>query len=122
MSLLQLDYSCFSYNDYNFILVKIPESILADIAIPQEYNSLLSDFIFNFTEPLKISNNTNSFLIYSKHERVMQLSNISQSIILDWVKNKKFIFKFLREKTNINSIDHDTLKKPSNIISVMQVN
>ncbi len=122
MSLLQLDYSCFSYNDYNFILVKIPESILADIATPQEYNSLLSDFIFNFTEPLKISNNTNSFLIYSKHERVMQLSNISQSIILDWVKNKKFIFKFLREKTKINSIDHDTLKKPSNIISVMQVN
>lgn len=122
MSHLQLDYTCFKYSDFNFLLIKIPNSILTDVATAQEYNSSYGDFIFNLNPNIQIINNKNSFLIYSGSNIVLQLTNISQEIILDWMKNKKFIIKFVRESTNISTVDNDTLKLQPNIIGVMQVN
>ena len=120
--MIKLDYTCYKFIEYNFFLVKIPDNILTEISIAEAYDALIGNFIFKLNDDIQFYNDKNSLFLHSGNKEKLEINNVSNSILIDWNNKKKFIFKFVRENTNINDLDNEILQLPSNIIGVLQIN
>lgn len=119
----KLDYICYEYAEFIYFVVKVPNILLSDIGIAQNYVPEAKDFIFNINPNIILYNEDNCIYGKIKENNLFSLADISSNILRSWVENKKFFFKFVKESVNLNLLLSDSeMNTDINVIGVLSIN